>query len=139
MKVIQNPEDIKNFMKKRNVIIFFFMDGCGHCEATRPAWQELSRSRLPYQFAEVESAHVSPEFGIQGFPHFHLVDSKGKVRKVDGARSTKSELASALGLNLTKRIVFRPLRTNRSGLGSDGMVRRVRKTRRRAKSLDIRF
>jgi len=139
MKVIQNSDEVKEFMKKRNIIIFFFMDGCGHCEATRPAWQELSRSRLPYQFAEVESANVSPEFEIQGFPHFHLVDSKGKVRTVDGARSTKSELASALGLNLTKRTIFRPLRTNRSGLGPDRVVRRVRKTRRRAKSFDIRF
>jgi thiol-disulfide isomerase/thioredoxin len=79
MKKIQNSDELKSLMKKKGVVIFFFMDGCGHCEATRPAWEELSRSGIPLEFAEVESSVVSPELGIRGFPHFHLVDVPPKT------------------------------------------------------------
>lgn len=123
-------QEVKKLMKKGPIIIFFFMDGCSHCEATRPAWKELSQSGLPFQFAEVESAAVSPDIGIQGFPHFHLVDSVGRVKTVDGEKTTKDELANSLGL--TKNIVLRPLRTRRGGLRSRRLRRRVRKTLRRA-------
>lgn len=128
MKTLQSPKELKQFMKKKGVVIFFFMDGCGHCEATRPAWMDLSHSGLPLEFAEVESAVVSPEFGVQGFPHFHLVDAKGRVKKVDGAKTSKAELANSLGL--TKRVVLRP-RTTRRG-GARRLRRRVRKTLRRS-------
>ena len=127
MKTIQSPEELKEFMKKKGVVIFFFMEGCGHCEATRPAWMDLSQSGLPLEFAEVESAVVSPEFGVQGFPHFHLVDSKGRVKKVDGAKTSKAELANSLGL--TKR-AGRRSRTRRGG--ARRLRRRVRKTLRRS-------
>jgi len=113
-------------MKKKGVVIYFFMDGCGHCEATRPAWEELSRSGIPLEFAEVESSVVSPEFGIQGFPHFHFVDSKGRVKKVDGEKTSKAELSNSLGL--TKRILLRPYTTRRRGGKSRRLRRRVRKT-----------
>ena len=124
MKKLQSSEELKNFMNKKGVVIFFFMDGCGHCEATRPAWEQLSRSGFPLEFAEVESSVVSPEFGIRGFPHFHLVDSKGRVKKVDGEKTSKSELANSLGL---KRILFRPRNTRRGGRKSRRLSRRVRK------------
>jgi len=116
-------------MKKKGVVIYFFMDGCGHCEATRPAWEELSRSGIPLEFAEVESSVVSPEFGIRGFPHFHLVDSMGRVKKIDGAKTSKAELANSLGL---KRIIFRPGTTRRGRGRSRRFRRRVRKTLKRS-------
>lgn len=129
MKKIQNSDELRSLMKKKGVVIYFFMDGCGHCEATRPAWEELSRSGIPLEFAEVESSVVSPEFGIRGFPHFHLVDSMGRVKKIDGAKTSKAELANSLGL---KRIIFRPGTTRRGRGRSRRFRRRVRKTLKRS-------
>jgi len=140
MKVIRDSgqsAEINKLMKTKNTIIFFFMDGCGYCEATRPAWSQLSQSGLPFQFVEIESAAVSPHLGINGFPHFHLVDSAGRVRKVDGSKTSKDELSSSLGL--TKRSAFRPLRTNGNRVGSRRLRRRVRKSRHRTKRFNISF
>jgi hypothetical protein len=106
MKVISDStkaSEVLKLMKQKGIIIFFFMNNCGHCEATRPAWTQLSQSGLPYQFAEVESAAVSPQTGILGFPHFHLVEKNGKVKKVDGEKTNISDLAKSLGIKLKKR------------------------------------
>ena len=113
-------EEVKNLMKKKPIIIFFFMNGCSHCEATRPAWEKLQQMNLPYQFAEVESAAVPADIGVRGFPHFHKVDKKGKVKKVDGEKTTVQELGKALGLKFGGA---RRRHTRR-------LVRRVRKTLR---------
>jgi hypothetical protein len=124
MKVIRDAsqmEEVKKLMTQKPIIIFFFMDGCGHCEATRPAWEQLASSGLPYQFAEVESAAVSPQSGIQGFPHFHLVDKRGKVVKVDGAKTSIGDLKKSLGIKVIKirrSKSLRPRRRNTRGLFS---------------------
>ena len=135
MKVITDSnktDEVLKLMKQKGIIIFFFMNGCGHCEDTRPAWTELTRSGLPYQFAEVESAAVSPQTGISGFPHFHLVDKDGKVTKVDGEKTNISDLTNSLGIKLKKaggsKSLRRSLRRNTRRLS-----RRVRKVLHRAK------
>lgn len=123
MKVLGDSsqmEEVKELMKKKPIIIFFFMNGCGHCEATRPAWEELQRKNLPFEFAEVESAAVPSDIGVNGFPHFHIVNKKGKVKKVDGEKRTVQELGKALGLKFGGS---RRRHTRR-------FVRRVRKTLR---------
>ena len=134
MKVITSSEqfdEVKKLMNKKGVIIFFFMNGCGHCEATRPAWTELTRSGLPYEFAEVESAAVSPQTGISGFPHFHLVDKSGKVRTVDGEKTNILDLAKSLGISLKKKGGSKSLRSLRRN--TRRLTRRVRKVLHRAK------
>lgn len=125
MKVLDDPgqmEEVKKLMKQKPIIIFFFMNGCSRCEATRPAWKELTQMSLPFQFAEVESAAVPLDIGVRGFPHFHMVDKKGKVKKVDGEKLSVKDLTASLGL---KSGGSRRRNTRR-------LVRRVRKTRHRS-------
>jgi hypothetical protein len=130
MKVISDSskaDEVMKLMKEKGIIIFFFMNNCGHCEATRPAWTQLSQSGLPYQFAEVESAAVSPQTGILGFPHFHLVEKNGKVRKVDGEKTNISDLAKSLGIKLKKGGASKSLRRaiRRNTLRLSRRVRKV--------------
>ena len=130
MKVIRDSsqaKEVEALMRKKGVVIFFFMEGCSHCEATRPAWEQLSQSGLPYEFAEVESAAVSPQFGIQGFPHFHMKEKSGKVVKVDGEKTTKDDLAKALGIKVIR--IPKLLRRTRRG-NARRFIRRIRKTLR---------
>lgn len=119
-------EEVKKLMKQKMIIIFFFMNGCGHCEATRPAWEQLASSGLPYQFAEVESAAVSPQTGIRGFPHFHLVDKRGKVTKIDGEKTNIADLKRSLGIKVKKGGRSKSLRARRRN--TRGLLNTIRKS-----------
>jgi len=131
MKTFTSPGDVeavKKLMKEKPIIIFFFMEGCPHCDATRPAWSNLKTAGLPYEFAEVESAAVPPESGITGFPHFQVVRKNGDVKTSDGRKETAKELADSLGLNINgnKRAGLRRLRRTRRR-NTRRLTRRVRK------------
>ena len=119
-------ENLEEILKKKNVIIFFFMNGCPYCEETKPAWEELKQrdAKKGIEFIEIESKNVSPmqqkELSIDGYPHFIKIDEKGKKKKVSGSKNSLEKLSDALfstGGRRTRR--FR---------------RRVRKTLRRRRS-----
>ena len=128
-------DEARKLMKMKPMVIFFYMEGCPHCEATKPAWDSLSSLGLPFEFAEIETAAVPPESGIHGFPHFSVKHQTGRSKVSDGKKSTAKELADSLGITLSKPAPLRRLRRTRSG----GLRRRIRKrtqrTLRRNKSL----
>lgn len=111
-------------LNQTNVIIYFFMIGCPHCEATKPIWDEFKTKDPQYKYVEIESQDVpdekKSELGIQGFPHFLLIDSKRKRKSVSGSKSSVKELQDAFKL-------FGGRRTRR-------FRRRVRKSLRRRRS-----
>lgn len=127
MKKIVEPDDqsIDELLKAPNMIIFFYMDGCPHCDQVRPFWDELTRSLQPDEVAEVESAAVSSKLrkkkNIEGFPHF-VIRKDGVERASPGSKATKAELAKSLGISTTggfRRFTRRRARRLR---------RRIRKT-----------
>lgn len=128
--------EARKLMKMKPMIIFFYMEGCPHCDATKPAWNNLVTSGLPFEFAEIETAAVPPESGIHGFPHFSVKHQNGSEKVTDGKKSTAKELADSLDIKLSNPTPLRRLRT-RAGPG--GLRRRIRKrtkrTLRRNKSL----
>jgi len=75
------------------VAIFFYMDGCPHCDAMKKPWDDLEKEVPRMEFCKIESAKVPSEMNITGFPHFEVHD-KGK--KVADGSSSKAELKKKL-------------------------------------------
>ena len=85
-------------MSKRPHVVFFFMTGCPHCEATWPAWEKAKKKlkKGGVDVSETESKEVSPADGVSAFPTF-VVKMEGKeVKRVEGARTDADKLAKEL-------------------------------------------
>ena len=95
-----SSQNLDALLEKKNIIIYFFMIGCPYCEKTTPIWNEFKSKQKGFEFAEIESADIpsnkKDELGIQGYPHFVKIDSKGKRKKVSGSKSSLEELSGAL-------------------------------------------
>jgi thiol-disulfide isomerase/thioredoxin len=115
-----------DILKKKNIIIFFFMNGCPYCDETKPAWEELKKHNMNkgIEFIEIEKDQIPPkmseELQINGFPHFVKIDKKGKKKAVSGSKTTLDKLSTAL--------------FGKSGGRSRRFRRRVRKTLRHRRS-----
>jgi thiol-disulfide isomerase/thioredoxin len=96
MKELKRSEDVSKILKSsKPVFIFFYLDGCPHCEAMDPIWDELERETPSVEFVKAESAVVPAELGISGFPKFVKVKDGKQVGSADGEMS-KDELKSKL-------------------------------------------
>jgi glutaredoxin len=103
-------------------VVYYYMEKCPHCIKTKPFWNRVKNMSFPYKFYEVEREIVPSEFGIQGFPQFHIREKDGSVRVVEGSRDSVKELLSALSL---KKLGGTRKRT-RGGRGTRRLVGRVR-------------
>jgi thiol-disulfide isomerase/thioredoxin len=97
-------DEVKKIMSEKPIVIFFFMDGCGHCEATKPAWEKLSKSKLPYKFVEIESAAVPMELGITGFPHFFAHHSDDSKTELAGSKENSKDIEKGLKLKKSRAL-----------------------------------
>ena len=79
-------------------VVYYYMEGCPYCIKTTPLWNKVKKMSFPYKFYEVEHEIIPSEFGISGFPQFHIREKDGSVRVVEGSRDSVKELKSALGL-----------------------------------------
>lgn len=114
---MKEVKDIKKFLKSsKPVAIFFYMDGCPHCETMKPIWDELEKETPGVEFVSIESANVPAELGIMGYPKFMKIEGAKQVGSADG-EMTKDELKGKLLAAGGRR------RRNRS--------RRLRRTRRK--------
>jgi len=59
-------EAARKLLKKQPLLVLFFMDGCSHCEANKPAWEE-AKKKANVPTAEIE-ASATPEEEATGFP-----------------------------------------------------------------------
>jgi thiol-disulfide isomerase/thioredoxin len=116
---------LDSFLKKRNIIIYFFMIGCPYCEKTTPLWNELKDKHKEIEFVEVESQDITPEkkeeLEIEGYPQFLKINKDGKKKKVRGSKDTLQQLEKELELG--KFFGGRRRRSRR-------FRNRIRKTRR---------
>jgi len=116
---------LDSFLKKRNIIIYFFMIGCPYCEKTTPLWNELKDKHKEIEFVEVESQNITPEkkdeLEIEGYPQFLKINKDGKKKKVKGSKDTLQQLEKELELG--KFFGGRRRRSRR-------FRNRIRKTRR---------
>ncbi len=108
--------------KERPRVIFFFMNGCPHCERTWPAWDKAKGAlRKSAEVEEKESAEVSPDDGVSSFPTFIVRVGNKEVKRVEGARENPKALVKELGLRASRR---------RSSLGRRTHRRRRQLTKR---------
>lgn len=82
-------EAARKLLKKQPLLVLFFMDGCSHCEANKPAWEEAKKkSKVPT--AEIE-ASATPEEEASGFPTMKY----GK-KEISGQKETGDEILDEL-------------------------------------------
>lgn len=121
---VEEVSDVRPLLKSTEPIaIFFYMDGCPHCEAMVQPWDELAKEQ-PIKLYKVESANVPEELGITGFPHFIKIE-KGKQKKSVGGEMSKEDLKRKLFTSGGRRLRSRRLRGGR---------RKTHRTLRRHKS-----
>lgn len=93
-KVTQNKPNITA------TVYLFKLNGCGHCEALKPIWNNVKdsfKNNKNIEFKEVESAEIKnlpKEINkllkaetIVGYPDMRLLTSTGKVSKFEGGRN----------------------------------------------------
>ena len=120
MKELDGDTLKKEIKSGKPVAIFFYMDGCPHCDKMKKPWDDLEKEVPHTDFCKIESSKVPSELGITGFPHFE-VHSKSKKKKVVDGSSSKEELKKKLfGTGGRRRTRRRTLRH----------TRRVRKSKR---------
>ena len=116
MKDLTSPKDVKKMMtSSKPVAIFFFMDGCPHCEAMKPIWSDMEKDS-DVEMAQVESANVPSDMGIQAYPKFIKVKN-GKKTIVEGEMSggeLKAKLFPVSGGRRTRGRLIRRIRKRRS-------------------------
>ena len=89
---------------RRPRVIFFFMNGCPHCERTWPAWDKAKgKIRKVADVEEKESAEVSPNDGVSSFPTIVMMKGDSEVKRIEGARENPVALLKELGLRRRSR------------------------------------
>ena len=111
-------EDARRSLRKRPVLVLFFMTGCPHCIHNEPAWKAATKKvKGKVKIVRVESKDVPPEEGVSSFPTMKYRPANGPDRVLPGSQKTGRDILMKLGLK-----------------GEQGTRRRkadTRKTRRR--------
>ena len=89
-------EDAKKALEKRPVLVLFFMEGCPHCEANKPAWEELKKEHPEEEFVEIEADATPDEEGVSGFPTMKHKKSDGSEKVTSGEKHSAKEIESDL-------------------------------------------
>ena len=95
-------EDAKKALGKRPVLVLFFMNGCPHCEANKPAWEELKKEHPDKEFVEVESEATPDDEGVSGFPTMKHKKEDGTEKVTSGEKRSAKEIADDLDLGIKK-------------------------------------
>jgi hypothetical protein len=82
-------EEAKKLLKKQPLLVLFFMDGCSHCEANKPAWEE-AKKKAGVPTAEIE-ASATPDDEATGFPTMKY----GK-KEISGQKESGDEILDEL-------------------------------------------
>ena len=104
----------KKALQTRPCLVFFYMIGCPHCEANKPAWEE-AKSKAPAgtKVLEVEADATPEDEGVEGFPTMKLKKADGSETKTSGEKSSGEEILKDLGMPSKKGSSRRRRRTHR--------------------------
>ena len=88
-------------MSKRTAVVYFYMLGCHHCEAMRPAWNDAKKKlkKGGVSVEEKESKQVSPNDGVSSFPTVVVSKNGEEVKRIEGSRESGNEIVKELGLS----------------------------------------
>jgi len=92
-------EDAKKALKARPVLVLFYMIGCPHCEANKPAWDEAKKEvGGGTEILEVEASATPDDEGVMGFPTMKYKDNSGKVSETSGKKESGKEIVEELNV-----------------------------------------
>ncbi len=98
MSPVKKPKDTQEaeeILQEKPLVVLFYMDGCPHCAANKPAWDEFKKScKVP--IAEIESAETPSNSGVSGFPTMVHIKKDGSKKTVEGKRDSGKEIAKEL-------------------------------------------
>lgn len=95
-------EDAKKALEKRPVLVLFFMEGCPHCEANKPAWDELKKEHPEEEFVEIEADATPDDEGVSGFPTMKHKKADGSEKVTSGEKHSAKEIETELGVGPKK-------------------------------------
>lgn len=115
-------QDAKKALQARPVLVLFYMIGCSHCNANKPAWEEAKKSAGGgVDVLEVESSAVPDDEGVQGFPTMRYIDKTGKTTETTGQKQSGKEIQSELKMGGSR--VSRRNRLRRTHRGRNRKLR----------------
>jgi glutaredoxin len=85
-------------MSGRVAVVYFYMIGCPHCEAMRPAWDDAKKKMKGVDVKEKESKSVEMNDGVQSFPTVVLYKNGKEAKRIEGSREKGGQILSELGL-----------------------------------------
>jgi hypothetical protein len=140
MSPVKKPKDTQEaeeILQEKPLVVLFYMNGCPHCAANKPAWDEFKKScKVPV--AEIEADETPSSSGVSGFPTMVHIKKDGSKKTVEGKRDSGKEIAEELevekssgGRRATRRRRNRRVRhlVHRSSRNNVSLVKRL--TRRR--------
>ena len=86
-------EEANKLLKTRPLLVLNFMDGCPHCEANKPAWEE-AKKKADVPTAEIE-ASATPEEEATGFPTMKY-KSESETKEISGQKESGDEILDEL-------------------------------------------
>jgi len=86
-------EEAKKLLKTRPLLVLFFMDGCPHCDANKPAWEE-AKKKADVPTAEIE-ASATPEEEATGFPTMKYKSDSG-TKEISGQKESGDKILDEL-------------------------------------------
>ena len=80
---------------KSTKLVYFYMNGCGHCKNFTPIWNQFSSANSSsiktYKFEQAQVREQIKEYNISGFPTILLLDeNNAKIDEYSGERSIKA-------------------------------------------------
>jgi hypothetical protein len=105
----------KKALRQRPVLVLFYMIGCPHCEANKPAWEDAKRKApKDMEILEVEADATPEDEGVEGFPTMKAKKADGTETKTSGEKSSGDEILRDLGVRSKTGGSKRRRRTHRS-------------------------
>lgn len=86
-------EAARKLLKTKPLLVLFFMDGCPHCDANKPAWEQ-AKKEAGVPTAEIE-ASAAPEEEATGFPTMKYKSESG-TKEISGQKATGDEILKEL-------------------------------------------
>lgn len=95
---ISSEQEFNSAIAQGNVVVDFYMDGCGPCGLMGPIVDDLAKEMSPVKFVKIETGafnDLTKKYGIRGVPTFLFFKAGQKIRQFTGARS-KNELRNEI-------------------------------------------
>lgn len=118
-------KEAREKLKQRPVLVLFYMDGCRHCQANQPAWEEAKeKMKGKMKVAEIEAKETPPEEDVSSFPTMMVIRKNGEKKSISGTKKSGGEILK--GLKLRNEGGSRVRRRHTRGRATRGRNRKLR-------------